>query len=144
MLAAALGAVGVTSPVSANGDPAVMITVNDATGNPVAGAVVAVKASGGAERAGMTNAVGQVMLYRSGGSGLVISAPGFVTATTTVGATTAVLARTQATDLAYANSFGAQVRSVAADASSGVMYATLRAMRGCSGTVVRLWCQRTR
>lgn len=109
---------------SANGADPVQITVRDADGAPIAGAVVAVRGLSAAKRAGMTDKQGQVTLYRPDGEDLMISAPGFVTVLADVNATTAALTRTSATELATANTFGAQVRSLAADATSGVMYAT--------------------
>ena len=105
---------------------AIAVTVTDSSGTAVGGAFVAVlNSDGDAVDSAITAKDGTVSVNESGGAGLVVAAPGFQTKTAS-GATaqTVVLTASTKSKLSYANAFGAQVRTIAADGESGVYYAT--------------------
>jgi hypothetical protein len=105
---------------------AITVTVTDSAGAAVGGAFVAVlNSDGDAVDSAITAKDGTVSVNESGGAGLVVAAPGFQTKTAS-GATaqTVALAASTKSKLSYANAFGAQVRTIAADGESGVYYAT--------------------
>ena len=105
---------------------AIAVTVTDSSGAAIGGAFVAVlNSDGDAVDSAITAKDGTVSVNEAGGAGLVVAAPGFQTKTAS-GATaqTVVLAASTKSKLSYANAFGAQVRTIAADGESGVYYAT--------------------
>ena len=105
---------------------AIAVTVTDSSGAAVGGAFVAVlNSDGDAVDSAITAKDGTVSVNEAGGAGLVVAAPGFQTKTAS-GATAQTVALTASTKskLSYANAFGAQVRTIAADGESGVYYAT--------------------
>ena len=105
---------------------AITVTVTDSSGAAVGGAFVAVlNSDGDAVDSAITAKDGTVSVNESGGAGLVVAAPGFQTKTAS-GATaqTVALAASTKSKLTYANAYGAQVRTIAADGESGVYYAT--------------------
>ena len=105
---------------------AIAVTVTDSSGAAVGGAFVAVlNSDGDAVDSAITAKGGTVSVNESGGAGLVVAAPGFQTKTAS-GATAQTIALTASTKskLSYANAYGAQVRTIAADGESGVYYAT--------------------
>ena len=117
-----LGLFAVPSEVHA----AITVTVTDSSGAAVGGAFVAVlNSDGDALDSAITTKEGTVSVDESGGAGLVVAAPGFQIKTVQ-GATAQTVALTASTNskLSYANAFGAQVRTIAADGESGVYYAT--------------------
>ena len=117
-----LGLFAVPSEVHA----AITVTVTDSSGAAVGGAFVAVlNSDGDALDSAITTKEGTVSVDESGGAGLVVAAPGFQIKTVQ-GATAQTVALTASTKskLSYANAFGAQVRTIAADGESGVYYAT--------------------
>ena len=117
-----LGLFAVPSEVHA----AITVTVTDSSGAAVGGAFVAVlNSDGDAIDSAITAKDGTVSVNESTGSGLVVAAPGFQIKTVQ-GATAQTVALTASTKskLSYANAFGAQVRTIAADGESGVYYAT--------------------
>ena len=117
-----LGLFAVPSEVHA----AITVTVTDSSGAAVGGAFVAVlNSDGDALDSAITTKEGTVSVNESGGAGLVVAAPGFQIKTVQ-GATAQTVALTASTKskLSYANAFGAQVRTIAADGESGVYYAT--------------------
>ena len=117
-----LGLFAVPSEVRA----AITVTVTDSSGAAVGGAFVAVlNSDGDALDSAITAKDGTVSVNEAGGAGLVVAAPGLQTKTA-AGATAQTVALTASTKskLSYANAFGAQVRTIAADGESGVYYAT--------------------
>jgi hypothetical protein len=105
---------------------AITVTVTDSSGTAVGGAFVAVlNSDGDAVDSAITAKDGTVSVNETGGAGLVVAAPGFVTKTASgASAQTVALAASTKSKLSYANAFGAQVRTIAADGESGVYYAT--------------------
>ena len=105
---------------------AITVTVTDSSGTAVGGAFVAVlNSDGDAVDSAITAKDGTVSVNESGGAGLVVAAPGFQTKTaTSATAQTVALAASTKSKLSYANAYGAQVRTIAADGESGVYYAT--------------------
>jgi len=105
---------------------AITVTVTDASGTAVGGAFVAVlNSDGDAVDSAITAKDGTVSVNEAGGAGLVVAAPGFVTKTaSSAAAQTVALTASTKSKLSYANAFGAQVRTIAADGESGVYYAT--------------------
>ncbi len=105
---------------------AITVTVTDSSGVAVGGAFVAVlNSDGDAVDSAITASDGTVSVNEAGGAGLVIAAPGFQTkAVTSATAQTVALTASTKSKLSYANAFGAQVRTIAADGESGVYYAT--------------------
>jgi len=130
-LKAAIGAITTASLLGLFALPgevhaAITVTVTDSAGTAVGGAFVAVlNSDGDAVDSAITAKDGTVSVNESGGAGLVVAAPGFQTKTAS-GATAQTVALTASTKskLSYANAFGAQVRTIAADGESGVYYAT--------------------
>ena len=117
-----LGLFAVPSEVHA----AITVTVTDSSGAAVGGAFVAVlNSDGDALDSAITAKDGTVSVNESGGAGLVVAAPGFQikTSSSAIAQTIALTASTKS-KLSYANAFGAQVRTIAADGESGVYYAT--------------------
>ena len=117
-----LGLFAVPSEVHA----AITVTVTDSSGAAVGGAFVAVlNSDGDAIDSAITAKDGTVSVNESTGAGLVVAAPGFQIKTVQ-GATAQTVQLTASTKskLSYANAFGAQVRTIAADGESGVYYAT--------------------
>jgi hypothetical protein len=117
-----LGLFAVPSEVRA----AITVTVTDSSGAAVGGAFVAVlNSDGDALDSAITAKDGTVSVDESSGAGLVVAAPGFQIKTVQ-GATAQTVQLTASTKskLSYANAFGAQVRTIAADGESGVYYAT--------------------
>ena len=117
-----LGLFAVPSEVHA----AITVTVTDLSGAAVGGAFVAVlNSDGDAIDSAISAKDGTVSVNESGGAGLVVAAPGFQIKTVQ-GATAQTVQLTASTKskLSYANAFGAQVRTIAADGESGVYYAT--------------------
>ena len=105
---------------------AITVTVTDSSGTAVGGAFVAVlNSDGDAVDSAITAKDGTVSVNEAGGAGLVVAAPGFQTKTAS-SATAQTIALTASTKskLSYANAYGAQVRTIAADGESGVYYAT--------------------
>lgn len=105
---------------------AIAVTVTDSSGAAVGGAFVAVlNSDGDAVDSAITAKDGTVSVNEAGGAGLVVAAPGFQTKTAS-SATAQTIALTASTKskLSYANAYGAQVRTIAADGESGVYYAT--------------------
>ncbi|NQW59970.1 carboxypeptidase regulatory-like domain-containing protein [bacterium] len=105
---------------------AITVTVTDSSGTAVGGAFVAVlNSDGDAVDSAITAKDGTVSVNETGGAGLVVAAPGFQTkaASSAIAQTVALTASTKS-KLSYANAFGAQVRTIAADGESGVYYAT--------------------
>ena len=105
---------------------AITVTVTDSSGTAVGGAFVAVlNSDGDAVDSAITAKDGTVSVNEAGGAGLVVAAPGFVTKTaSSAAAQTVALTASTKSKLSYANAFGAQVRTIAADGESGVYYAT--------------------
>ena len=105
---------------------AIAVTVTDSSGAAIGGAFVAVlNSDGDAVDSAITAKDGTVSVNEAGGAGLVVAAPGFQTKTAS-SATAQTIALTASTKskLSYANAYGAQVRTIAADGESGVYYAT--------------------
>ena len=105
---------------------AIAVTVTDSSGAAVGGAFVAVlNSDGDAVDSAITAKDGTVSVNEAGGAGLVVAAPGFQikTASSATAQTIALTASTKS-KLSYANAYGAQVRTIAADGESGVYYAT--------------------
>jgi hypothetical protein len=92
----------------------------------VGGAFVAVlNSDGDALDSAITAKDGTVSVNESGGAGLVVAAPGFqIKTSSSATAQTVQLTASTKSKLSYANAFGAQVRTIAADGESGVYYAT--------------------
>ena len=105
---------------------AITVTVTDSSGTAVGGAFVAVlNSDGDAVDSAITAKDGTVSVNEAGGAGLVVAAPGFQTKTaSSATAQTVALTASTKSKLSYANAFGAQVRTIAADGESGVYYAT--------------------
>ena len=105
---------------------AITVTVTDSSGVAVGSAFVAVlNSDGDAVDSAITAKDGTVSVNEVGGAGLVIAAPGFQTKTvSSATAQTVALTASTKSKLSYANAFGAQVRTIAADGESGVFYAT--------------------
>lgn len=105
---------------------AVTVTVTDTGGTVIPRAfVVSVNSQGDAVDAGTTASDGTVSINESGAAGLIVSAPGYQTKTSSSAtAQTVQLTATTKSKLTYANTFGGQVRTFAGDGESGVMYAT--------------------
>ena len=105
---------------------AITVTITDSSGAAVGGAFVAVlNSDGDAVDSAITAKDGTVSVNEAGGAGLVVAAPGFQikTASSATAQTIALTASTKS-KLSYANAYGAQVRTIAADGESGVYYAT--------------------
>lgn len=105
---------------------AITVTVTDSSGAAVGGAFVAVlNSDGDAVDSAITAKDGTVSVNEAGGAGFVVAAPGFQikTASSATAQTIALTASTKS-KLSYANAYGAQVRTIAADGESGVYYAT--------------------
>jgi hypothetical protein len=117
-----LGLFAVPSEVRA----AITVTVTDSSGAAVGGAFVAVlNSDGDALDSAITAKDGTVSVNESGGAGLVVAAPGFqIKTSSSATAQTVQLTASTKSKLSYANAFGAQVRTIAADGESGVYYAT--------------------
>ena len=117
-----LGLFAVPSEVHA----AITVTVTDSSGAAVGGAFVAVlNSDGDALDSAITAKDGTVSVNESGGAGLVVAAPGFqIKTSSSATAQTVALTASTKSKLSYANAFGAQVRTIAADGESGVYYAT--------------------
>jgi len=117
-----LGLFAVPSEVHA----AITVTVTDSSGAAVGGAFVAVlNSDGDALDSAITAKDGTVSVNESGGAGLVVAAPGFqIKTSSSATAQTIALTTSTKSKLSYANAFGAQVRTIAADGESGVYYAT--------------------
>jgi hypothetical protein len=117
-----LGLFAVPSEVHA----AITVTVTDSSGAAVGGAFVAVlNSDGDALDSAITAKDGTVSVNESGGAGLVVAAPGFqIKTSSSATAQTVQLTASTKSKLSYANAFGAQVRTIAADGESGVYYAT--------------------
>jgi len=105
---------------------AITVTITDSSGAAVGGAFVAVlNSDGDAIDSAITAKDGTVSVNESGGAGLVVAAPGFQIKTIqSATAQTVALTASTKSKLSYANAFGAQVRTIAADGESGVYYAT--------------------
>lgn len=105
---------------------AVTVTVQDTGGTAIARAfVVSVNSQGDAVDAGTTGSDGTVSINEVGAAGLIVSAPGYQTKTSSsAAAQTVQLTASTKSKLTYANTFGGQVRRFAGDGESGVMYAT--------------------
>ena len=101
------------------------ITITGADGTAIPRAMVAVlNSDGDAIDSVIADSTGKVSVSDSG-AGLVIAAPGFASKVlTSVAAGTVALTASTKTKLSYSNAFGGQVRTLAADADSGVFYAT--------------------
>ncbi|MSO60077.1 MAG: carboxypeptidase regulatory-like domain-containing protein, partial [Ilumatobacteraceae bacterium] len=105
----------------------VAVTVTDSGGTAISKAFIAIlNADGDSIDGVITGSDGAALVETVSSNAMIITAPGFQTKSVTgaVTAQTVVLTTTTTTKLSYANSFGAQVRTVANDGESGVMYAT--------------------
>jgi len=104
----------------------VVIKVTDSGGTNIPRAFIAVVSSDGdAVDSAITDSDGNATVENSGGTSLLVAAPGFQPKT--VGSTTAqtvVLTASTKTKLSFSNAFGGQIRRLAADKESGVFYAT--------------------
>ncbi|MGA1345495.1 MAG: hypothetical protein ACO35E_05925, partial [Ilumatobacteraceae bacterium] len=109
------------SPVQA----AVNITIQDADGNPIERALVAVvNADGEALDGAIANPSGVATVDETSAAGYVVAAPGYETLRVTAAPTTTTVTLTASgtSALSYSNAYGAQVQSVFADAEPGVFY----------------------
>ncbi|MBU6227613.1 MAG: hypothetical protein KGQ43_08500 [Acidobacteria bacterium] len=105
----------------------VELTITDADGNAIPRAMVAVlNADGDAIDSGIANATGKVTVKDDDAAGYVVAAPGFGTKVVDAKptATSVKLTASTKSKLSFSNAFGGQIRTVAADADSGVFYAT--------------------
>ncbi|MFM8871144.1 MAG: beta strand repeat-containing protein [Actinomycetota bacterium] len=104
----------------------VTITVTDSGGTAIPRAFVAVvNSDGDATDSAVTGTDGTASVDDTGGAGLVVTAPGFQTKTSSsVAAQTVALTATTKTKLSFSNAFGGQIRTLAGDGESGVFYAT--------------------
>ena len=105
---------------------AVTITVTDSGGTAIPRAFIAVvNSDGDAVDSAVTGTDGTASVNDAGGAGLVVTAPGFQTKTSSsVAAQTVALTATTKTKLSFSNAFGGQIRTLAGDGESGVFYAT--------------------
>ena len=104
----------------------VTITVTDSGGTAIPRAFVAVvNSDGDATDSAVTASDGTASVNDTGGAGLVVTAPGFQTKTSSsVAAQTVTMTATTKTKLSFSNAFGGQIRTLAGDGESGVYYAT--------------------
>ena len=124
--AATIGLIGVVStPISVKA-AAVTITITDTAGTPIPRAfVVALNAEGDAVDSAISGTDGTTSINDAGASGLIVSAPGYQTKTSSSSAAQTVqLTASTKSKLNFANAYGGQIRTIAADGESGVFYAT--------------------